>query len=376
MILQKLTIDNFKNIARARLELSPKINGFLGDNGMGKSNLLDAVYFLSFCKSFTGVSDSLITRRDEIFCMLKGEYIRRGTPEELTVGMGTGHRKSVKRRGKEYIRLSEHIGTFPLVLVSPADIDLIRGSGDERRRFMDMVISQGDRRYLDELIRYNHAVEQRNRMLKDGCTDSGLFAAVEMPMARSAAYLHNARASWTEELAKLFAEAYASIAGNGELPELSYQSQLNAPGTDMMSLLEERRQRDIAVKYTTGGPHRDDIDLQLSGMPMRRTASQGQCKTFTIALRLAQYEFLRRATGLRPLLLLDDIFDKLDASRVERIITVVGRPEFGQIFITDTNRTHLDEIMTRTGGDYSLWSVTDGQFEPIPHDAGQNTNGL
>ena len=367
MILRKLTIDNFKNIAQARLEFSPKINGFLGDNGMGKSNLLDAVYFLSFCKSFSGVTDSLLTRRDEIFCLVKGEYLRRDTPEELTIGLGVGHRKSVKRRGKEYVRLSEHIGTFPLVIISPADIDLIRGSGDERRRFMDMVISQGDKRYLDELIRYNHALEQRNRMLKDGCTDSGLFAAVEIPMARAATYLHTARTRWIAELSDLFAETYAAIAGPGEGPQLSYQSHLNDPGADMLSVLDSRRSRDMAVRYTTGGIHRDDIDMQLAGMPMRRTASQGQCKTFTIALRLAQYEFLRRATGLKPLLLLDDIFDKLDAGRVERIISVVGRPEFGQIFITDTNRTHLDEIMSRTGGDYRLWEVTGGDFTPLTH---------
>jgi DNA replication and repair protein RecF len=232
---------------------------------------------------------------------------------------------------------------------------------------MDMVISQGDHRYLDELIRYNHAVEQRNRMLKDGCTDSNLFAAVEMPMIRAAAYLHAARSRWTKELSTLFSETYTAIAGPNEVPELSYQSHLNEPGIDMLSLLDQRRQRDIAVRFTTGGPHRDDIDMHLSGMPMRRTASQGQCKSFTIALRLAQYEFLRRATGLRPLLLLDDIFDKLDAGRVERIISVVERPTFGQIFITDTNRTHLDEIMSRTGGDYRLWEVTDGDFSALTH---------
>lgn len=367
MILRKLTIDNFKNIARAQLEFSPKINGFLGDNGMGKSNLLDAVYFLSFCKSFSGVTDALLTRRDEIFCLVKGEYLRRDAPEELAIGLGVGHRKSVKRRGKEYVRLSEHIGTFPLVIISPADIDLIRGSGDERRRFMDMVISQSDRRYLDDLIRYNHALEQRNRMLKDGCTDNGLFAAVEIPMARAAAYLHTARTQWIAELSGLFAKTYAAIAGPGEEPQLSYQSHLNDPGADMLSVLDKRRSRDMAVRYTTGGIHRDDIGMQLAGMPMRRTASQGQCKTFTIALRLAQYEFLRRATGLKPLLLLDDIFDKLDAGRVERIISVVGRPDFGQIFITDTNRTHLDEIMSRTGSDYRLWKVTDGNFTPLTH---------
>lgn len=365
MVLGSIAIHNFKNIGEARLEFSPKVNCFLGNNGMGKSNLLDAIYYLSFCKSFSGVHDSLLIKRDEDFCLVQGNYVRRGVDEELSLGLSKGKRKTLKRKGKEYQRLSEHIGSFPLVMVSPQDIDLIRGGSEERRRFMDMVISQGDRRYLDELIRYNRGLEQRNRLLRDGVVDHGLYLAVEMTMERAAEYIHNVRKDWIERLTVIFDGYYRAIAGDGEQVHLNYRSQMNEAGVTMGSLLDSARRHDEMVKYTTVGPHRDDIEMELSAMPMRRTGSQGQCKTYTIALRLAQYDFLHGSSGMRPLLLLDDIFDKLDASRVERIMEVVERPMFGQIFITDTNRTHLDEIMRRTAGDYRIWQVSEGCFNPL-----------
>lgn len=365
MILSSISIHNFKNIAEARLEFSPKVNCFLGNNGMGKSNLLDTIYYLSFCKSFSGVHDSMLIRRNEDFCLVKGNYIRKGAEEELSLGLSKGKRKSLKRKGKEYQRLSTHIGTFPLVMVSPQDIDLIRGGSEERRRFMDMVISQGDHRYLDELIRYNRCLEQRNKLLRDGAVDHSLYIAIEISMERAASYIHSARSEWLEKLTTIFDGYYSAIAGEEEHVKLSYRSSLNEEGATMESLFDSSRRHDEIVKYTTVGPHRDDIEMELSSMPMRRTGSQGQCKTYTIALRLAQYDFLHNASGMRPLLLLDDIFDKLDASRVERIMEIVSRPMFGQIFITDTNRTHLDGIMQRTTGDYRMWQVTNGQFNTL-----------
>ncbi len=329
---------------------------------MGKSNLLDAIYYLSFCKSFSGVNDSMLVKRDEDFCLVQGNYVRRGADEELSLGLSKGKRKTLKRKGKEYQRLSAHIGSFPLVMVSPQDIDLIRGGSEERRRFMDMVISQGDHRYLDELIRYNRGLEQRNKLLRDGEVNHNLYIAIEMTMERAAEYIHKVRKDWVERLTAIFDGYYRAIAGDGEQVHLSYRSSLNEEGVTMGTLLDGARRHDEIVKYTTVGPHRDDIEMELSSMPMRRTGSQGQCKTYTIALRLAQYDFLHEASGMRPLLLLDDIFDKLDASRVERIMEIVERPMFGQIFITDTNRTHLDEIMHRTAGDYRIWQVADGDF--------------
>lgn len=365
MQLNTLTINNFKNIAEARLEFSPKVNCFLGNNGMGKSNLLDAIYYLSFCKSFSGVHDSMLMKQGEDFCLVQGGYLRKGIDEDLSLGLAKGKRKTLKRKGKEYQKLSSHIGSFPLVMISPQDIDLIRGGSDERRRFMDMVISQGDHRYLDELIRYNRGLEQRNKLLRDGVVDHGLYLAVEIPMSMAAQYIHSARKQWVEQLMHIFDRYYRAIAGDEEAVHLSYRSSLNEDSVLLETLLDSARRHDEIVKYTTVGPHRDDIEMELSGMPMRRTASQGQCKTYTIALRLAQYEFLNNSVGMRPLLLLDDIFDKLDASRVERIMEVVAQPAFGQIFITDTNRTHLDEIMSRTGGDYRIWSVADGNFTAL-----------
>ncbi len=362
MILRDLSVTNFKNIPECRLEFSGKVNCLLGDNGMGKSNLLDAIYFLSFCKSFSGVNDRLLLRRGEDFAILRGHYERKGVDEELLMGFSAGRRKSLKRGGKEYSRLSAHIGSFPLVMVAPQDIDLIRESGEERRRWMDMVISQSDAQYLDHLIRYGKALEQRNRLLREGAVDHNLYGAVELMMEMSADYIHSVRSRWVEELTGIFDRYYNAVSGGQEHVALSYQSHLNEPAVTLGTLLDRERRHDEIVRHTSAGIHRDDIEMTLDGMPMRRTGSQGQCKTFTIALRLAQYDFLRRTTGMKPILLLDDIFDKLDATRVERIMTLVTADEFGQIFVTDTNRTHLDEIMSRTGGDYRLWRVKNGTF--------------
>lgn len=333
---------------------------------MGKSNLLDAIHTLSFCKSFTGVTDAMLITRDEDFAMLKGNYLRRDTDEDLTMGLARGRRKTLKRKGKEYQRLSEHIGTFPLVMVSPADIDLIREGAEERRKLIDMVISQSDPRYLDALIRYGRALEQRNRMLREGTVDHTLYDAVEMAMEMSASYIVESRREWVSKLTPIFERHYRRISGGNEMPQLNYSTRM-ADGVTLAELLDRERHHDEIVRHTSVGPHRDDLELTLDGMEMRRTGSQGQCKTFTIALRLAQYEFLGKATGMRPLLLLDDIFDKLDADRVERIMEIVEDPAFGQIFITDTNRTHLDEIVNRTAVDFRLWEVTSGNFSPIGH---------
>ncbi|MCM1452118.1 MAG: DNA replication and repair protein RecF [Clostridium sp.] len=365
MILQSINIANFKNIPQCKLEFSPKFNCLLGDNGMGKSNLLDAIYFLSFCKSFTGVADSMLISRGQDFSLIQAEYSRRSNPESLSAALRKGRRKSLKRSGKEYQKLSQHIGAFPLALVSPADMELVNGSGEERRKLMDVVISQTDARYLDALIRYSRALEQRNSLLRDGIADPALYMAIEGIMEVSAAYICSARAKWVAQLSDLFQKYYSAIAGPDEIPSLSYVSHLADPKVRLTALFDERRARDAALKYTTAGPHRDDIDMQISSLPVRRSASQGQSKTYTIAMRLAQYEFLKEATGLTPLLLLDDIFDKLDATRVEKIMSVVSSPTFGQIFITDTNRKHLDEILQHGSGDYALWKVHNGIFDKL-----------
>ena len=366
MELSTLTLVNFKNIAEVSLDFSPKINCFLGNNGMGKSNLLDAIYYLSFTKSFTGMTDAMVIRRGESFATARALYLRHGEPQEITLGLAPGKRKSLRRGGKEYRRLSEHIGTVPLVMAAPQDIDLIRGGGEERRRWMDLVISQSDARYLDALLRYNNALEQRNKLLRDGCVDYNLYLAVETQLELSARYIHARRTEWTDCLTGMLRSHYAAIAGpSAEIPGIAYSGSLAAsPDGSLTALLDSARRHDEIVRHTSVGPHRDDLLLTLDGMPMKRAGSQGQCKTFAIALRLAQYEFLHRATGLKPLLLLDDIFDKLDADRVERIMQLVTDSSFGQIFITDTNRRHLDGIVAHTAGDYRLWTVENGTFTP------------
>lgn len=364
--LTRLHITNFKNIAEADLSFSPNINALLGDNGMGKSNLLDAIYYLSFCKSFTSLPDAGIVRAGETFTMMQGDYLRRGTEEQVAFGYASGKRKSFKRGGKEYSRLSQHIGLFPLVLVSPADMELVGGGTECRRKFIDMLISQTDATYLNHLIRYNSALQQRNRLLRDHIADPNLYIAVEMTMEMSAEYITNARLEITQRLRDTFIRHYRDIARTQETPGIEYRSALDMSGRRYCELLDESRRRDEIVGHTTTGPHRDDLELTLDGMAVKNTASQGQSKTFTIALRLAQYEFMHEATGMRPLLLLDDIFDKLDSRRVANIVEIVNRDIFGQIFITDTNRDHLDSIMSAmTGADYSLWNVSSGKFEPI-----------
>ncbi len=365
MTLEQLTILNYKNIAEAQLQFSPKVNCLIGNNGMGKTNVLDAIYYLSYCKSFTSNNEhSAAINHDANFLMLQGRYSRKGSTEEISLSVQRGKRKTVKRNGKDYKRLSEHVGLLPLVMISPLDWDLIRGGGDERRRLMDQIISQGNRKYLDALIRYNKALEQRNSMIKNDYRDPLLYESVENVMDSTAATLHESRKQWLEEFTPIFMRYYSAISGDAEQVRLSYKSHLSE--LSMQQLLNANRDRDMIMGYTTRGVHRDDIDLWLGNHSMRKTGSQGQCKTYTIALRMAQFEFLKKYTGTTPILLLDDIFDKLDERRVVSIINVVSNSQdFGQIFITDTNRTHLDEIVSMMSGDYSMMIVENGAINPI-----------
>lgn len=371
MILREISLVSFKNIASAELRFSPKINCFLGDNGMGKSNLLDALYFMSFCKSFTGAADSMLVQRDSGFAMLKCRYLRRGLDEEVSAAVQPGRPKSFKRGGKAYQRLTQHIGAFPLVLLSPADMSLVGGEPTERRRFIDQIISQRDAPYLDALVRYNHALEQRNRLLKQECADGSLFDALEAQLEIAGDYISARRIENIARLEEIFRPYYRAIAECDEQPGLRYTGKDYSAEGGLAEHLRASRARDAILRYTASGPHRDDIEFTLDGMPVRRSASQGQTKTFTSALRFAQYELLRESLGIKPLLLLDDIFDKLDAGRVRRIMAIVGGSDsFGQIFITDTNRKHLDEIVadipaTTTEDPYRLWHVEHGCFTPI-----------
>lgn len=357
MILEHLSIINYKNIQEATLELSPNINCFIGHNGAGKTNVLDAVYFLSFCHSAQTTQDSLVIRHDQDFFMLEGNY------GDFTIhcGMKRGTKKVFRRDKKAYQRLSEHIGLIPIVLISPADIQLIEGSSEERRRLMDVVISQLDHPYIESLNRYNKALQQRNAMLKieDREPDPELLSLWEEQMAREGEMIYQKRADFVEQLIPLFQQFYETISGGHEQVSLKYTS--HCQRGPLLEVIQRDRFKDRAVGYSLHGIHRDDLEIMLDGHPMRREGSQGQQKTFVIALKLAQFEFLKRTNAqTTPLLLLDDIFDKLDAQRVEQIIQLVASDQFGQIFITDTNRDHIDLILSKSSFDYKLYEVNDG----------------
>jgi len=361
MQLKQLSIVNYKNIAEEELNFSDKVNCLIGDNGMGKTNVLDAIYYLSLCRSFAPQPDnSSVIRHGEPYMMLRGHYLRRDMEEEISIALQRGRRKVVRRGGKEYKRLSAHVGLLPVVMVSPQDWDLIRGSGAVRRNFIDRTISQCDESYMEALNRYNKALEQRNALLHQEVTEELLYESVEVTMCESAAVIHAARQAWMQSFAPLFDAYYRDIAGEGEHVTLRYRSHLN--DNEMRAHLNATRQRDLALGYTSRGIHRDDIEMLLGEHDMRHIGSQGQCKTYTIALRMAEFETLKQRRNLTPILLLDDIFDRLDATRVERIIEVVSSDRFGQIFITDTNRTHLDSIIARRAGDYRMMRVENGKI--------------
>ena len=361
MILKRISILNYKNLEQVELDFSPKMNCFIGQNGMGKTNLLDAVYYLSFCKSATNPIDSQNMMHHQDFFVIQGFYeTELGDTEEIYCGMKRRQKKLFKRNKKEYTRLSDHIGFIPLVMVSPSDSELISGGSEERRRFMDVVISQYDKEYLEALIRYNKALQQRNTLLKnEQGFDEELMEVWEEMMAASGEVVYRKRCAFIEEFIPIFQTFYSQISQNKEEVGLVYES--HAQQGNLVQLLKESRQRDQIMGYSLKGIHKDDLLMQLGDYPIKKEGSQGQNKTYLIALKLAQFDFLRRTgSHTTPLLLLDDIFDKLDASRVEQIVKLVAGDKFGQIFITDTNRDHLDKIMQKIEGEYKVFSVEDG----------------
>lgn len=387
MILRRLSILNYKNIAEAQLELSPKMNCFIGRNGMGKTNVLDAMYYLSFCRSASNPVDSQVIRHDQPFCMIEGEYdadtvhntadAAEAPALVISCGMKRGQKKHFKRNKKEYKRLSEHIGLIPLVVVAPADTMLIEGTSEERRRLMDMVIAQYDRSYIDALSRYNNALQQRNTLLKQASAslsgpsasapssgalyDPLLMQLWEEQMAEAGEQLFQKRTAFIDALTPVFQDYYEHISGHQEQVGLQYVS--HCQRGPLLDVIQRDRMKDVAVGYSLHGVHRDDLEFTLGGHLMKREGSQGQNKTFVIALKLAQFDFLRRtASQTTPLLLLDDIFDKLDTHRVEQIVRLVSSDSFGQIFITDTNRDHLDQILAASSLDYKIFHVDNGDI--------------
>ena len=363
MILNRLSIFNYKNISSAELDFVPKLNCLVGMNGEGKTNVLDVIHFLSLAKSSTTSMDSQAIMHGQELMSIQGEYEHEdGTHETIHCGLKKGQKKVLRRGKKAYRRIADHIGLIPLIMVSPADQWLIAGGSEERRHFLDIVISQYNQTYLDALVRYNKALQQRNTLLKqEEEPDNELMALLEEEMARVGTYIYEERKRYVELFIPTFQSFYSLISQEKEQVSLTYSS--NGERGDLLEVIRRDRAKDRAVGYSLHGTHRDDLQMMLGGFPIKREGSQGQNKTFLIALKLAQFDFLKQTgSHTSPLLLLDDIFDKLDATRVQQIIKLVSGDHFGQIFLTDTNREHLDHILSTTTSSYRLFQVKGGNI--------------
>lgn len=374
MFLRELNILNYKNIREANLRFSDKLNCFIGLNGQGKTNILDAIYYLSFTKSAYNTIESQNITHNHDLAMLQGLY-QDSAGEEVTVSCGIkwGVKKQFRRGKKDYKRLIDHIGLIPLVMVSPQDSELVSEGSDERRRFMDGVISQYNRPYLEHLTHYNALLKQRNALLKQyedtpaNMLPTDLFEVIEAQLADHATYIYKERQQFVQQFVPYFREVYAAISGNKEQPVLQYVSQLQ--NRDLAEAFGRTRARDLILGWSSQGVHKDELEMFLGDYPLKRVGSQGQQKTFLLAMKLGQALYLGQTMGNgNPILLLDDIFDKLDSERVEQIIRLTADSRFGQIFITDTDRQHLTAILRHTdtpslSNHATIFHVSDGQVE-------------
>ena len=363
MYIQELSLVNFKNFEHAEFKFTDGLNCFIGNNGAGKTNLMDAIYYLSFCKSFLNPVDAQNIRFDQDFFMIQGKYSRLDSEETIYCGLKRNQKKTFKRNQKEYKKLSEHIGLIPVIIVTPLDTNLISGGSEERRRFIDSVISQYDAVYLDNLIRYNRALLQRNNLLKQFAGRTSfhpeLIEIWDDQLVKYGQQIHSERLNFIDRLKPVFQQYYQLISGGKELVGLKLQSNLLTK--DFAQLLKDNIGRDRMLQYTSTGIHKDDFEFELADYPIKKFGSQGQKKTYLVALKLAQFDFMKEISGLTPILLLDDIFDKLDKNRVEQIVKLVADEHFGQIFITDTNREHLDLMIARLDTEFRIFTISEGQ---------------
>ena len=359
MYLKKIALLNFKNIEQEELTFCPGINCLVGDNGAGKTNIVDAVHYLSMCKSSLQMTDGQSIRHGADFFLVEGQYATDGGKSENVVcSFSRKGGKVLKRNGKEYDRLSDHVGLIPAVIVSPADGALISDAADERRRYLNAFISQLDRAYLSSVMRYNAVLAERNRLLKMQ-PDEVMLQIYDRQLVEHGEAIHARRREAAELLQPVVEAYYRTLSGDREQVGLHYRSELNE--RPFGEILLAARQKDLANEFTTAGIHRDDLVLRIGGYPLRKYGSQGQQKSFLVALKLAQYAIVARSKGERPLLLLDDLFDKLDAGRVEQLIRLVSDETFGQILITDCNPTRLRTILDKAGGEYLLYTVENGK---------------
>lgn len=359
MYLEKISIVNFKNIVSQTFDFQEKINCFVGDNGVGKTNVLDAIYYLSFAKSYFNSVAIQNIRHDESFFMIEGEYLLNDRKEKILCSLKKGQKKILKRNGKNYEKFSEHIGQIPLVIISPADRDLVTEGSDTRRKFIDGVISQQNKTYLKDLIAYNKVLTQRNALLKyfaaNRVFDALNLSVYDEQLTTYGSKIYEVRKQFLEEFIPIFNEKYQVISGDKERVDLKYKSQLH--DFSIEDLLKKSLEKDKILQYSTSGIHKDDLNFQIGEYPIKKFGSQGQQKSYLIALKLAQFEFIKQQSKMTPILLLDDIFDKLDENRVQQIVDLVNNDEFGQIFITDTHSERTENIVKQSNSPYQIFKL-------------------
>jgi DNA replication and repair protein RecF len=359
MFLKRLSLINYKNFSSQNFEFDAKINCFVGSNGVGKTNILDAIYHLAFSKSYFNPVATQNIRHGEDFFVIDGEFEKEGREEKVVCSLKKGMKKVVKRNGKAYDKFSDHIGFLPLVMISPADRDLIIEGSDTRRKFMDGVISQSDRSYLTALMNYSKILVQRNSLLKyfavNHTFDPTTLAVYNEQLNGYGTQIHLKRVAFLESFIPIFREQYQAISGDREKVSISYHSTLLED--NLLSLLEDNLERDRALQYTGVGIHKDDLIFEIGGHPIKKFGSQGQQKSFLIALKLAQFHFIKNQANTTPILLLDDIFDKLDQDRVAHIIALVDNDHFGQLFISDTHAERTEEVVATIHQSYRIFKL-------------------
>ena len=367
MHLTSLHLTNFKNYEDAAVELSPNINCFIGANGAGKTNILDAVHYLSLCKSYMNVLDRQNIRFDQLFFSVQGNWEKDAQNIAIHCAVKLGAKKVFKRNKKEYEKLADHIGQFPVVMISPYDRDLISEGSELRRKWMDGIIAQFDRTYLENIQRYAKILEQRNALLKNmfqhGLFDRESIEVWNEQLVSVGNQIHLKRQAFIEEFIPVFQERYNYIGLETEEVHISYRSQLN--DTSFEQLLTDYERKDALTHYSNAGTHKDDLVFTIKGMPIKKFGSQGQQKSFIIALRLAQYDWLKRHLNVRPVLLLDDIFDKLDQQRVSKLLELVSNQYFGQVLVTDTDLERIQTIFKLHSMESKLFSVENGTIETL-----------
>jgi DNA replication and repair protein RecF len=367
MYLKKISLTNFKNYELNELEFSPKINCFVGNNGVGKTNILDAIHYLSLTKSFFNSIDSISIKHGEDYFIIQGIFVRDGEDDQIYCAFQRQKQKLLKRNGKEYQKLSDHVGRYPVVMISPADSALITEGSEDRRRFMNKIISQYNAEYLDSVLRYGKALQQRNKQLKDfrasGSFDKDILSIWDNQLIKYGSYVFGEREILVDELIPVFQEYYSLISSGREKVKLRFRSHLL--GNDFQELLDNALTKDQFLEYTTVGIHKDDLLLEMDDFSVKSIGSQGQQKSYLVALKLAKFDYIKRKAGFSPILLLDDIFDKFDADRVEQIIRLVGNHRFGQIFITDTHQNRLQDILSSHNTDYKLFRIAENRVEEV-----------